>query len=168
MRTPDRFFFNERAHDDGEKTVLGHKIPAGGGMKDGLRVLDILARHPATAKFIATKLTRYFVSDTPPPALVDRVAAAFTKSDGDIRETLRAIFFSPEFNSPEVLSRESEETIRIGDQLRYARSAQKPTAGRSCISGLRGWANHFTVFKHQTDIQTAPKVGLTPAACSSV
>ena len=94
-----RFFFNERAHDDGEKTVLGHKIPAGGGMNDGLRVLDILSRHPATAKFIATKLTRYFVSDTPPPALIDRVAAAFTKSDGDIRETLRAIFFSPEFNS---------------------------------------------------------------------
>ncbi len=96
-----RFFFNERAHDDGEKVVLGHKIPAGGGMKDGLMVLDILARHPATAKFIATKLTKYFVADVPPPALVDRVAAAFTKSDGDIRETLRAIFFSPEFNSPE-------------------------------------------------------------------
>lgn len=96
-----RFFFNERAHDDGEKIVLGHKIPAGGGMKDGLMVLDILARHPATAKFIATKLTKYFVADVPPPALVDRVAAAFTRSDGDIRETLRAIFFSPEFNSPE-------------------------------------------------------------------
>jgi uncharacterized protein (DUF1800 family) len=96
-----RFFFNERAHDDGEKVVLGHKIPGGGGMKDGLRVLDILARHPATAKFIATKLTRYFVADNPSPVLVDRVAAAFTKSDGDIRETLRAIFFSPEFNSPE-------------------------------------------------------------------
>ncbi|HEX4899206.1 MAG TPA: DUF1800 domain-containing protein [Pyrinomonadaceae bacterium] len=95
-----RFFFNQRAHDDGEKTVLGHKIPAGGGIEDGLRVLDILAHHPATAKFIASKLTRYFVSDTPPPALVDRVAAAFTKSDGDISETLRAIFFSPEFNSP--------------------------------------------------------------------
>ena len=94
-----RFFFNQRAHDDGEKIVLGHKIPAGGGMNDGLRVLDILAHHPATAKFIAAKLTRYFVSDTPPAALVDGVAAAFTKSDGDIRETLRAIFYSPEFNS---------------------------------------------------------------------
>ena len=94
-----RFFFNERAHDDGEKIVLGQKIPAGGGMKDGLMVLDILARHPATAKFIVTKLARYFVSDTPAPELVNRVAATFTKSDGDIRETLRAIFFSPEFNS---------------------------------------------------------------------
>jgi uncharacterized protein (DUF1800 family) len=96
-----RFFFNQRAHDDGEKVVLGQKIPAGGGFKDGLMVLDILAHSPATAKFVATKLVRHFVSDDAPPALVDRVAAAFSKSDGDIRETLRAIFFSPEFNSPE-------------------------------------------------------------------
>lgn len=95
------FYFNARLHDDGEKTVLGHKIPAGGGMKDGLLVLDILARHPSTAKFIATKLARRFVSDNPSAALVNRVAAAFTKSDGDIRETLRALFSSPEFNSAE-------------------------------------------------------------------
>ena len=100
-RTAGTFFFNARVHDDGEKTVLGHKIAGGGGFKDGLTVVDILARHPSTAKFIATKLVRYFVSDTPPPALVERVAAAFTKSDGDIRETLKAIFFSNEFNSPE-------------------------------------------------------------------
>jgi uncharacterized protein (DUF1800 family) len=98
-RSAGTFFFNERAHDDGEKTVLGHKIPAGGGMKDGLTVLDILAHHPATAKFVATKLVRHFVTDDPSPALVERVAATFTKTDGDIRETLKTIFFSPEFNS---------------------------------------------------------------------
>jgi uncharacterized protein (DUF1800 family) len=96
-----RFFFNTRVHDDGEKIVLGHKIPAGGGSKDGLMVLDILAHHQSTARFIATKLVRHFVSDNPPPALVDRVAQAFTKSNGDIRQTLSAIFFSAEFNSPE-------------------------------------------------------------------
>jgi len=96
-----KFFFNQRAHDNSEKIVLGHKIPAGGGIRDGLMVLDILAHHPSTAKYVATKLLRHFVSDNPSPALVDRVSSAFTKSDGDIRETLRAIFFSPEFNSPE-------------------------------------------------------------------
>jgi uncharacterized protein (DUF1800 family) len=64
-------------------------------------VLDTLAHHPSTAKFVATKLVRHFVSDNPPPALVNRVAAAFTKSDGDIRETLKAIFFSSEFYAPE-------------------------------------------------------------------
>ena len=100
-RVPGTFFFNPRVHDDGEKVVLGHKIAAGGGIKDGLTVLEILSRHPSTAKYIATKLVRHFVSDTPPPALVDRVANAFTKSDGDIRETLKALIFSKEFNSPE-------------------------------------------------------------------
>jgi uncharacterized protein (DUF1800 family) len=95
------FYFNPRQHDDGEKLVLGHKIPAGGGMKDGLLVLEILAHQPATAKFIATKLARKFVNDNPSPQLVARVAAAYTKSDGDIRETLRALFTSPEFNGPE-------------------------------------------------------------------
>lgn len=95
------FRFQPAAHDNGEKIVLGHKIPAGGGEKDGLMVLDIVAHHPATAKFIATKLVRRFVSDEPPPALVDRVAQTFMKTDGDIREMLKAIFSSPEFNSAE-------------------------------------------------------------------
>ena len=98
-RSAGTFFFNARAHDDGEKIVLGQKIPAGGGIQDGLMVLEILSRHPATANFIATKLVRHFVSDEAPPALVQRVAATFTKTDGDIRETLKTIFFSPEFNS---------------------------------------------------------------------
>jgi uncharacterized protein (DUF1800 family) len=94
------FFFNARLHDDSEKVVLGNKIPAGGGFKDGLIVLDILARHPSTAKFIARKLVRHFVSDSPPETLVKSVAYTFSKSDGDIREALRTIFFSTEFNSP--------------------------------------------------------------------
>jgi uncharacterized protein (DUF1800 family) len=95
------FFFNARVHDDGEKVVLGQKIPAGGGINDGLKVLDILAQHPSTAKFIAMKLVRHFVSDTPPPTLVARVAATYQKSDGNVREMLRTIFLSSEFNSPE-------------------------------------------------------------------
>jgi uncharacterized protein (DUF1800 family) len=95
------FVFNPRLHDDGEKVLLGQKIPSGGGVRDGQLVLDILIRHPSTAKFIATKLSRRFVSDTPSTALVERVAAAFTKSNGDIKTTLRALFASPEFNSAE-------------------------------------------------------------------
>lgn len=100
-RNAGTFFFNARAHDDGEKIVLGQKIPAGGGIKDGLTVLDLLARHPSTAKFIASKLVRHFVADDPPPALVERVASVFTKTDGDIHEMLKTIFFSKEFNSTE-------------------------------------------------------------------
>ena len=96
---PGTFIFRPGVHDNGEKMVLGHKIPAGGGAKDGLMVLDILAHHPSTAKFIATKLVRRFIADEPPAALVDKVAQTFTKSDGDIREMLRTIFSSPEFNS---------------------------------------------------------------------
>jgi uncharacterized protein (DUF1800 family) len=93
------FRYVPAAHDNGEKLVLGHKIPAGGGEKDGLMVLDILVHQPATAKFIATKLVRHFVSDDPAPALVDRVAQTFLRTDGDLREVLKAIFLSPEFNS---------------------------------------------------------------------
>jgi len=96
-----QFVFNARMHDAGEKVVLGQKIPAGGGIEDGLKVLDMLSRHPSTARFIATKLCRRFVSDDPPKALVDRVAEVFLKTDGDIRATLRAIFTAPEFYAPE-------------------------------------------------------------------
>ena len=94
------FFFNPRVHDDGEKIVLGQKIPAGGGMDDGLKVLEILANHPSTARFIATKLVVHLVADEPPAALVDRVAATYKRSGGDIREMLRTILYSAEFNSP--------------------------------------------------------------------
>lgn len=94
------FYFNERWHDDGEKIVLGQKINEG-GMKDGLKVIEILVNHPSTAKFIARKLAVKFVSDNPSEKLVNRVAEAFTKSKGDIKTTLRAIFTSDEFFAAE-------------------------------------------------------------------
>ncbi len=100
-RTSGSFQFEPRLHDTGQKIVLGHMIKAGGGESDGEQVLDILARQPATATFIATKLTRRFVSDTPPPALVARVAARFRDTDGDLREVMRTILTSPEFLSPD-------------------------------------------------------------------
>jgi uncharacterized protein (DUF1800 family) len=95
------FRFEPRIHDDGEKIVLGRRIKTGGGQRDGEQVLDLLAAHPSTARFIATKLVRRFVSDTPPASLVDRAAARFRQSDGDLREVMRTILTSPEFLSPE-------------------------------------------------------------------
>jgi uncharacterized protein (DUF1800 family) len=94
------FTFRPRTHDRGEKIFLGIRIAPGGGIEDGLRALDILSKHPSTAKFISRKLCQRFVADEPPPALVDRVAARFTETGGDIREVVRAILTSPEFFSP--------------------------------------------------------------------
>jgi uncharacterized protein (DUF1800 family) len=96
------FTFDPRRHDNGQKIVLGHVIKAGGGERDGEQVLDILAKHPSTARFIATKLVRRFVSDTPPPALVDRVAARFRDTDGDLRDVMRTLLTSPEFFAADV------------------------------------------------------------------
>jgi uncharacterized protein (DUF1800 family) len=93
------FIFRPAMHDTQAKVFLGHTLPAGRGIEDGEALLDIIARHPSTARFIATKLVRRFVSDTPPPALVERAATTFTRTDGDIREVLRTIVTSPEFFS---------------------------------------------------------------------
>ncbi|HEX6966620.1 MAG TPA: DUF1800 domain-containing protein [Gemmatimonadaceae bacterium] len=93
------FIFRPQMHDAGPKVVLGHTLPAGRGMEDGEQVLDILSSSPATAHFISMELVRRFVSDSPPPALVGRAADTFTRTNGDIREVLRTIFYSPEFFS---------------------------------------------------------------------
>jgi uncharacterized protein (DUF1800 family) len=95
------FVFEERMHDPGDKYVLGHRIKSN-GEKEGREVLHILAHHPSTAKFISTKLAMRFVSDTPPPALVDRMTQTFLKKNGDISEVLKTMFRSPEFWTPEV------------------------------------------------------------------
>ena len=93
------FVFRPEVHDAESKTILGHSFPAGRGVEEGEAVLDLLARHPATARFIATKLARRFVSDTPPATLVERAARTFQQTDGDIREVMRTIITSPEFFS---------------------------------------------------------------------
>ncbi len=91
------FDYNDKVHDKGEKVVLGVTIPAGGGKEDGERVLDILARHPSTARFISRKLAVRFVADQPPQALVDRMAAVFTKTGGDLRAVMKTMLDSKEF-----------------------------------------------------------------------
>ncbi len=91
--SPDfgRFYFDSDAHDDGVKTVLGQRIAAGGGVRDGERVLEILAGHPNTSRFIARKLLRFFWGYEPPPRFVERVATVYRNTGGNIRAMLRTI-----------------------------------------------------------------------------
>jgi len=91
------FEYNDKVHDKGPKVVLGESIAAGGGMSDGLRVLEILAHHPSTAHFLSLKLAKRFVADDPPPSLVNRMAATFLKCDGDLRAVMTTMITSPEF-----------------------------------------------------------------------
>ena len=103
-RMPDNagaaeFVFRPEVHDADAKVVLGQKLKAGRGIEDGEQVLDILAKHPATAKYIARKLAVRFISDTPPQSIVDRAAATFSRTNGDIREVVRTIVTSDEFFS---------------------------------------------------------------------
>jgi uncharacterized protein (DUF1800 family) len=93
------FVYVDAIHDDGAKVVLQDTIPAGGGQADGEQVLDLLVAHPSTAQFIATKLCRRFISDTPDQATIDAVAAAFSQSGGDIKTILRALFATDAFRS---------------------------------------------------------------------
>lgn len=125
------FVFRPQMHDAGEKIVLGHKLPAGRGIEDGEQVLDILAREPATAHFITTKLVRHFVSDSTPPALVNRCAAVFTQTDGDIRETMRCIVTSPEFFSRSAYRAKVKTPFEVVASGLRAMNAQPDTTPRS-------------------------------------
>lgn len=108
------FFFRPRAHDDDEKVVLGNIIPAGGGIEDGEMVLDILASHPSTARFISKKLARRFVSDNPSDALVEQLATVFMETGGDSISLLRTILTSDEFwNAPPKFKRPYDYTMSL-------------------------------------------------------
>ncbi len=95
------FRFYPNRHDYGEKIFPGLNItiPEGGGISDGETLVDLIATHPSTAHHIATKLVRYFVSDTPPESLIGRVAAQFLSNNGDIKSMLWEILMSDEFLS---------------------------------------------------------------------
>ena len=91
------FAFNDWAHDRGAKTVMGTEFPAGKGEDEGIRLLELLASHPSTMHYVSGKLCARFVSDVPPDGCVDDAVRAWKKSNGEIREVLRAIFHSPDF-----------------------------------------------------------------------
>jgi uncharacterized protein (DUF1800 family) len=99
-RRDPQFFFDEKIHAEGKKVVMGRTFNYG-GEKDGEEALKMLANRPATAAFISTELARHFVSDNPPPALVERMAKSFEASNGDIRAVLKTMIYSPEFWSRE-------------------------------------------------------------------
>jgi uncharacterized protein (DUF1800 family) len=108
-----RFVFKPGMHDFGRKVVLGHVIAPGHGVEDGAQVLRILEEHPSTARFIARKLARRFVSDDPPAALVERVAHVYAQSRGDLRSMLRAVFESPEFWSRAALKAKVRSPLEL-------------------------------------------------------
>lgn len=117
------FLFRADQHDAGAKTVLGTHLPAGRGMEDGETVLDLLARHPATARHLASKLAVRFVSDAPPKALVDRLAEVYLKTGGDVRRMLAAVAESPEFWSREAIG------AKVKSPFELTASALRATGG---------------------------------------
>ncbi len=107
------FVYKDRAHDKGAKVVLGVSIPPGGGQEDGERILDLVASHPSTARFIATKLIRKFVADDPPAALVEKVSGVFLKTGGHLPSVYAAIFSSEEFWSDRAFASKTKTPLEF-------------------------------------------------------
>jgi uncharacterized protein (DUF1800 family) len=107
------FAFHPFAHDTGEKHLLGQTFPAGGGMEDGERVLDLVAAHPSTAHFLARKLAQKFVADDPPPALVEHLARTYLDTHGDLTAVYLALFESPEFWSDQAFGSKTKTPLEF-------------------------------------------------------
>jgi uncharacterized protein (DUF1800 family) len=133
-RRGGNFVFRPQLHDNGEKVVLGQRLASGGGQRDGDRVLDLLSRHPSTARFISTKLAKRFVSDTPPQALIDRMAETFRKTDGDLREVMRTLLLSPEFFADDA------RRAKVKTPLEFVVSAVRATDNRPLDARALGFA----------------------------
>jgi uncharacterized protein (DUF1800 family) len=136
-REGGQFLFRPEWHDAEPKLFLGVRLPAGRGIEDGEEVLDIVARHPSTARFIARKLVRRFVSDSPPPALVDRAAAEFLRTDGDIRRVLALIVSSPEFYSRAAYGAKVKEPFALAVSTYRALDGRPDSLGRSAQLAAR-------------------------------
>jgi hypothetical protein len=125
------FIFRPGVHDAGEKLVLGHKLPANRGIQDGEDVLDIVSQSPATARFIATKLARRFISDNPPQAVINDGAATFTRTNGDIREVVRTIITSNEFYSQQAFRSKVKSPFEVVVSAMRALNAQPDSTPRT-------------------------------------
>ncbi len=107
------FLFNANRHDRGEKTVLGHVFPAGGGYEEGVELLEMLAHNPSTARFISRKIAVRFVSDDPPQSLIDKMAKTFLEKDGNIRQVLITMVTAPEFWSPAAIREKTKTPFEL-------------------------------------------------------
>jgi uncharacterized protein (DUF1800 family) len=141
-RQTGAFAFHARQHDNGAKVVLGHQIPAGGGMQDGEMVLDILCANPATAHHISLELCQRFVSDDPPAALVDHIAGVFQQTGGNLRQVTEAILTSPEFLSPANYNNKIKSPLEFAvSAVRAAESSiipQQPPPFDKLVPSLEG------------------------------
>jgi uncharacterized protein (DUF1800 family) len=141
-RLTGTFVFRPRQHDNGTKVVLGHTIPADGGIRDGETVLDILASSPACAHHISLEMCQRFVSDDPPASLVDRVADIFQKTNGDLRQVTESILTSPEFLSPATYNNKIKSPLEFAvSAVRASESkivAQQPPPFDKIVPAMEG------------------------------
>ncbi|MGI8509830.1 MAG: DUF1800 domain-containing protein [Gemmatimonadaceae bacterium] len=128
------FVFRPEWHDAASKTFMGHQLPAGRGEEDGDAILDIVARSPATAHFIALRLAQRFVSDSPSTALVNRAAQTFLTTDGDIREVVRTIVTSPEFFAASAYHSKVKSPFEVAVSAARALDSQPDTTPRTAIA----------------------------------
>ena len=140
------FEFNPNRHDYGDKVFLGHTIK-GRGLPEIDEALDLLARAPATAHFVSHKLAVYFVSDNPSPQLVDRMAATFRQTDGDIAAVLKTMFTAPEFKS--------SLGLQFKDPMHYVISALRLAYDDKVILNtgpVQGWLGRLAepLYGHET------------------
>ncbi len=133
---PPGFVFRPDWHDAEEKSVLGTTLAAGRGLEDGEDVLDMLAAHPSTATFIATKLCRKFIADDPPGKLVDAVAGAFLRTRGNLRATTAAVLLSDEFLGSEYHSAKVKSPMEFLTSA--ARSLELPIGTNGQPAGILG------------------------------
>ena len=149
------FRFQPAAHAPGDKKVLGHTIREG-GVQEGEEVLDLLAGHASTAKFLATKLVRRFVADDPPPSLVSKVAETYTATGGDIREMLRTIFDSPEFWSSETFQAKAKKPLEfVASTIRAIGGELTPTP--MLLGAMQRLGEPLYLCQPPTDIPTSPR-----------
>ncbi|MBI2796606.1 MAG: DUF1800 domain-containing protein [Gemmatimonadetes bacterium] len=170
------FAFRPAMHDADEKVVLGRTLAGGRGEEDGEEVLDLVAAHPSTARFIATKLARRFVSDDPPPALVERATRTFTRTRGDIRQVVRTIVTSPEFFSRAAWRSKVKSPFEVVVSALRAVDADGDPSPRSALAiaqlgqplwghqAPNGWPEHGTEWMNTGAILNRINFGLVMGA----